>query len=132
MARDLRIILASRDVARTGELCLGLCRTLAARTRGAQDFLSSGLRSLITEMGLSTSGLLRQANGAWTTLDEQQARAVVTGATSFRQLQRAFLADLLELRSVPVNAAVDLGLIGRVYERSTITPSKSPAASYSS
>ena len=36
-----------------------------------------------------------------------------------RQLQRTFLAELLELRSIPVNAAVDLGMIARVYERLT-------------
>ena len=119
VARDLRVILAARDIARAGELCLGLCRTLAARVGGAQDVLSPGLRDLIAEMGSETADLLRRANGAWTTLDEEQAGAVIVNAESCRQLQRAFLAELLELRLVPVDAAVDLGMTGRMYERVT-------------
>jgi len=117
VARDLRVILAARDIARTGELCLGLCRTLSERAKGAQDVLSADLRIVIGEMGSETANVLLQANAAWTALDEQQAQAVMGNIEVCRQLQRTFLADLLELRSVPVNAAVDLGMIARAYER---------------
>jgi phosphate transport system protein len=119
VARDLRVILAARDVAHAGELCLGLCRGLAGRVGGAQDLLSTTLRSRIDDMGSSTVDLLRRANGAWVTLDVEQAASVLEAADTCRQLQRAFLAALLELRLAPVDAAVDLGMVGRVYERLT-------------
>ncbi len=119
VARDLRIILASRDIAQTGDLCMGLCLTLGTRVEFARDVLSSDMRDTVSVIGTETAGLLLQANGAWTTLDEGQSLAVVASARKCRQTQRDFVAALVRLQGVPVEAAVDLGMAARVYERLT-------------
>ena len=119
VARDLRMILASRDIAQTGDLCMGLCLTLGTRVEFARDVLSLEMRDMVSEIGAGTAGLLLQANGAWTTLDEGQSHAVVASARKCRQVQREFLAALVRLQGVPVEAAVDLGMAARVYERLT-------------
>jgi len=119
VARDLRIILASLRIAQVGELCLGLCRSLASRVGLSDDVLTPALRVLIGEMGSQTAALLEQANGAWIALDQDQARAVISSAERCRELQRRFLAELLSLEGVPVDAAVGLGMAARAYERLT-------------
>jgi phosphate transport system protein len=119
VARDLRMILAGRDIAQIGELCLGLCRTLATRSGSARDVLSGELCGLISEIGNQTTGLLREANAAWSVLDVDLAHGLVVRAEESRHTQREFLAQLVGLRGVPVDAAVDLGMAVRVYERLT-------------
>ena len=51
VARDLRVLLTARDVAQLGELCLGLCFTLARRANRVQQVLSDDLRAMILEVG---------------------------------------------------------------------------------
>lgn len=119
VARDLRVILASRDIAQIGQLCLGLCRTLATRAGRAQDVLTVELRMLVEQIGEDTAALLRRANGAWAGLDQIQATDVVACAAEARQVQWRFFAQLVGLQNVPVEAAVDLGMAVRVYERLT-------------
>jgi phosphate transport system protein len=119
VARDLRVILAARDIAQIGQLCLGLCRTLATRSGRAHDVLSSELRALIEEIGDETALLLSQANGAWAAMDKDESEGVISRAVKSRELQRRFFAELVGLRNVPVDAAVDLGMAVRVYERLT-------------
>lgn len=119
VASDLRMILASRDIAQIGELCLGLCRTLAGRSGSAHDVLSPRLRTLTEEIGAQTSGLLRQANQAWAVLAVEETGDLMMRAAESRHVQRAFYAELIGLRAMPVDAAVDLGMALRVYERLT-------------
>jgi phosphate transport system protein len=119
VARDLRIILASRDIAQIGDLCLGLDQTLAKRIVGARDVLSAQMRDTLFDIGSATSGLLLQANGAWTTLDVEQADSVAVAARDCRHSQRQFQAALVRLSDLPVDAAVNLGMVSRVYERLT-------------
>jgi phosphate transport system protein len=119
VARDLRLILASRDIAQIGDLCLGLSLTLGTRLKFARDVLSVEMCEMVSEIGGATASLLRQANGAWTTLDDGQSLKVVDSARRCRQSQRAFLAALVRLQGVPVEAGLDLGMAARVYERLT-------------
>jgi phosphate transport system protein len=119
VARDLRMILASRDIAEAARLCLGLCKGLAERVGCAREVLTPELRDMIAQMGTQTVDLLERAAGAWDALDEEQVKAVVTGANASRQVQRAFITALLELHVVPVEAGVDLGTTSRLYERLT-------------
>lgn len=119
VGRDLRVVLAALRIAQIADLCLGLSRTLGARVGRLEDVLTPELRSLATAIGEGTSTLLEDANGAWIVLDEDQAREVVAAAREARDLQRRFLAELLGLDGVPVDAAVDLGMAARVYERLT-------------
>lgn len=119
VARDLRIILSAHDITHTGALCLGLARTLARRAAPACAVLPVAMRDQVGDLGRATSALLRQANGAWTTLDAEQAWAVDGPAETVRTLHRDFLSQLVGLSGVPVDIAVDLGLTGRAYERLT-------------
>ena len=119
VARDLRVVLASLRIAQVAELCLGLSRTLAARVGQGNGALTAPLRTLTYQIGSGTAGLLEEANGAWIVLDDAQALDVVTGSEACRELQRRFLAELLGMSDVPVDAAVDLGMAARVYERLT-------------
>ena len=75
------------------------------------------LRTLAYEIGAETVGLLRRAAGAWSVLDEGLALEVIADAEPSRLLQRRFLAELLQLSGVPVESAVDLGMLARAYER---------------
>jgi phosphate transport system protein len=119
VARDLRMILASRDIAQIGDLCLGLDQTLARRMGGVRDVLSPGMRDRLVEIGSATSRLLLQANAAWTTIDEEQAGSVAEAARQCRQSQLDFLGAMVRLPDIPVDAAVDLGMVSRAYERLT-------------
>ena len=119
VGRDLRVVLAALRIAQIADLCLGLSRTLGARVGRGEDVLTPNLRALAMAIGEGTSTLLENANGAWIVLDEEQARSVVAAAGEARDLQRRFLAELLGLDGVPVDAAVDLGMAARVYERLT-------------
>jgi phosphate transport system protein len=119
VGRDLRVVLAALRIAQISDLCLGLSRTLGARVGRGHDVLTPNLRALASAIGEGTSSLLEDANGAWIVLDEDQARTVVAAAGEARDLQRRFLAELLGLDGVPVDAAVDLGMAARVYERLT-------------
>jgi phosphate transport system protein len=119
MARDLRVVLASLFIAQAADLCIGLARNLAGRVGSGDSVTTPTLRELSAEIGAQTVDLLRRANGAWTVLDEAQAVAVIQASGESRVLQRRFLAELLQLEHVPVEAAVDLGMEARAYERLT-------------
>jgi phosphate transport system protein len=119
VARDLRIILAGRDVAHTTALCLGLCQTLARRVICAEGVLSDELRRLIGATGRGAGGLLARAHGAWATLDEMQAYEVIEDAEKSRFVQRDLFAALLDLRDVPVETGLNLGLASRAFGRLT-------------
>jgi len=118
VGRDLRVVLAAYRIAQLSQLCAGLCRSLAERV-GVSAALTAGLLVLVRELGVGTATLLESANGAWIVLDAEQAAAVLAGAESSRQTQRRFLAELFALEGVAVEAAVDLGMVARVYERLT-------------
>ena len=119
VARDLRVILAARDIAVVATLCVGLGRTLATRVGPAKSFMSPEIRALIDQMGSESAELLRQANGAWQTLDDSQARAVMAGVGESRKAQSDFFTALVQLEDVPVEAAVDLGIAVQAYSRLT-------------
>jgi phosphate transport system protein len=119
VARDLRVVLASLFISQETGLCLGLVRTLASRVGPAEEVLTPVLRALSYEIGAETVELLRRDAAAWAVLDDDQAAAVVDAAARSRTLQRRFLGELLGLEDVRVDAAVDLGMIARAYERLT-------------
>ena len=119
LARDLRIVLASLFIAQSAGLCLGLVRTLASRPGTGTPVLTPTLRALAYEIGAETVELLGRAAGAWDVLDEERALAVIGDADGSRLLQRRFLAELFGLTGVPVEAAVELGMLARAYERLT-------------
>jgi phosphate transport system protein len=119
VARDLRVILAALRIAQVADLCFGLCASLATRIGSGVDVLTPPPRELLREIGAGTASLLAQAGRAWRVIDEGSAAAVVAGAEEHRELQRRFLTGLLDMHPVPMEAAVDLALVARVYERLT-------------
>ncbi|HVM66084.1 MAG TPA: hypothetical protein VMU14_14555 [Acidimicrobiales bacterium] len=119
VARDLRVVLAALFITQETGLCLGLLRALGTRSGLGDDVLTPALRALAYEIAAETVELLRRDAGAWAVLDADRAMRVVDGASPSRALQRQFLARLFELDDVPVEAAVELGVVARAYERLT-------------
>ena len=117
MARDLRVILATRDVTQIGLLCVGLCLTLSERVRRAAAALGPELCRLAMEVGAGTEGLMRQAEAAWVTLDPDLAGTVADKATEVRRLQREFITALIALGGQPMDSALDLAMVARAFER---------------
>lgn len=119
VARDLRLILAARDVAQIGLLCVGLCRTVASRVGAAGVVLTPALKDLVGEVGAVTASLLSRVATAWRVLDAEMAVEVIAAAEDARLLEMRFFAALLELTDVPMEAALDLGMSARAFERLT-------------
>ena len=74
VARDLRVILAARDVTQISLLCVGLTVTIAKRS-GALDRIPS-MRDEVALAGSRSSALLHMADAAWATLDTVTAGRV--------------------------------------------------------
>lgn len=119
VARDLRMVLAARDVTQIGVLCVGLSDALLRRAPGAQRVLTPDLCRLVGGVGDATAALLRQAGAAWMALDGATAAAVAEEAAGVRSAHLDFFAALLGLTGVPMDAALDLGMTARAYERLT-------------
>lgn len=117
MARDLRVILTSRDVAQIGLLCVGLCAALAARVERAAAALTPELRGLVGAVGSATEELFRRSDAAWAGLDVEVAAAVERAAAGVRGRQREFITALLDLDGVAMEAALDLAMVARAFER---------------
>lgn len=117
VARDLRIILATRDVAQIGLLCAGLCVALAGRAGGAARSLVSPITEIVIEVSAGTSGVLAMAAQAWSGLDDEAAVAVLGPLEEARMAQTRLVAALLDLEGVPMDAALDLAMATRAFER---------------
>lgn len=101
VARDLRVLLTARDVAQLGELCLGLCFTLARRASRVQHVLSDDVRAMILELGERVASLLSQANAAWSAIEPDEAEAVIASAGESRLVLRRLFAHLVGLIDFP-------------------------------
>lgn len=119
VARDLRLILAARDVAQIGLLCVGLGRAVASRVGPAGQILGPELSGKVAGVGRATSVLLAGAAAAWAGVDPLQARQVFAGAQDARILHVELLASLIKLDTVPMEAALDLSMAARAFERLT-------------
>ncbi len=117
VARDLRVVLAARDVTQVSLLCVGLALTLANRA-GALGRVPA-LREEVERAGSRTAALMRLADAAWATLDADTAGRVLSAAADTRSAQVDFLEALLTLNDAPLDAALDLGLVARAYDRLT-------------
>jgi phosphate transport system protein len=117
VARDLRTILASRDVTQIALLCAGLAAALGGRVRRVAGSLTDELCGLAGEVGTRTVDLLRAAEAAWAGLDLELASDVPAEATRVRRVQTEFITALLGLRGVAMESALDVALVARAYER---------------
>ena len=120
LARDLRLLMASLRIAHELDLSLGLAANIARRAgRLDSAVLTPRLRSLLYEMGGESADLLRRAGSAYRVLDEGLAMSVIESDGRVRDHHREFLKELFALRSASVEAAVELGIVARCYERLT-------------
>lgn len=117
VARDLRVILAARDITQLALLCVGLARTLADRVGAAVRVADRDLQERLLQAGRSAAALLRLADAAWTTLDGATADQVLEEAGPARASQNDFFGALLAQAGLPTDAAVDLGLAARALDR---------------
>lgn len=117
VARDLRVILASRDVTQLALLCVGLASTLAGRAGSAGRLPYPGLRERVEIAGGRTTALMRLADAAWAALDCDGASLVFSEAAPTRAAQVEFFRALLALTDVPVDVALDLGFSSRAFDR---------------
>jgi phosphate transport system protein len=117
VARDLRVILAARDVTQISQLCVGLATTLVSRIAAVRQVSDPTLKDLVRTVGSRTADLLQLAEAAWTTLDPGTAQEVLSESEGARRAQVDFLARLLGLTEIRVAAAVDLALTARAYDR---------------
>ncbi|MBV9660022.1 MAG: phosphate uptake regulator PhoU [Acidimicrobiales bacterium] len=117
VARDLRVVLAARDVSQIGLLCVGLSSTIGTRSTLAGTIASTGLAETMERVGQVTLDLLEEGRAAWSALDEDMAWSTLERVDGARQTRRHFFAELLKLNDVPIEAAMELGLAARVYDR---------------
>lgn len=117
MARDLRVILASRDVTQIGLLCVGLSDSLTPRMARAGSALGPDLVDLMRRIASDVYLLLREAEAAWASLDPDLASKVQWSSVQVRALQTDFLTSLLGLVGVPMESAIDLAMVCRALER---------------
>lgn len=117
VARDLRVILAARDVTQIGMLCLGLCATLADRAGRAAAMLHGDLCRTAGDVASGTERLLRDAEAAWAMLDLDTATSVIPAAAEARAAQDRLIAGLIALGGVAMEDAFDLALVARAFER---------------
>ena len=117
VARDLRVILASRDVTQLSLLCGGLALALGCRAGSAGRAAYPGLRERLEAAGARTTTLMRLADAAWSTLDGGGAARVIAEAVPTRAAQVEFFTSLLALTDVPIEVALDLGFSSRALDR---------------
>lgn len=117
MARDLRVILASRDVTQIGLLCVGLANTLQPRVQRTAASLQPDVKDLLARITEGTANLSKQAESAWVALDEVLAAGVEVSASAVRKLQTDFVSALVALTGVPMDVAIDLAMVARALER---------------
>lgn len=118
VARDLRLLLASLRVAHEVDLSGGLAAAIGRRIPHLDEAaVARRLRVLLADMGGEAGGLLEHAAHGYEVLDADLAGSVIASEGGVRESHRRFLRELFGLRDVPVESAVEMGVIARSYER---------------
>jgi phosphate transport system protein len=118
VARDLRFLMSTLRVAmeveRSGDLVASVGRRVGTLDAAA---LTPTVRLLLAEMGSRATAMFRSAAAAYATLDADRARALAAEDDAMDDLHRRLLRELFGATSHAVGSVVELGLIGRFYER---------------
>lgn len=118
VGRDLRFLLASLRIAQELELCAGLVGSIARRVgRIDNSVLTPAIASVVQDMGTSAGGMLKRAVGGYAVLDGSVRAGLSDDADLTAELHRRLLSALFCIEGVAVEPAVELGLVGRFYER---------------
>jgi phosphate transport system protein len=121
MATDLRAIVTAvrmiAEIERSGDLVVNIAKA-SRRLFGVP--LSARLRGLISQMGEEATRLFRLAIDAYVDCDEGMAAALDDLDDRLDGLQTEFVQEIFlwhNTGGIPVQAAVQLALIARYYER---------------
>lgn len=118
VARDLRFVLAALRIAQEVERCGDLVASIARRAgRIDPTVLTPEIRSIVYEMGAEGVGMFRSAARAFEVCDPEAAPRLEEWDDTMDDLHRRMLRTVFALGDVPVESAVELGLIARFYER---------------
>lgn len=118
VGRDLRFLLASLRIAQELELCSGLVRSVACRVgRVDGSVLTPPIASLVGDMGLSATSMLRRAVAGYAVLDDAASSVMPHEVDLMAELHRRLLGALFRIDGIAVEPAVELGLVARFYER---------------
>jgi phosphate transport system protein len=118
VGRDLRFLTGSlrigQAVERTGDLVASIgFRAILVRPYTSDPALAETVRQL----GHGAAEMLRGAASAYAVLDEAMAEDVARRDDAIDLLHRSLIRSVYEMERLPIEAAVELGLVGRFYER---------------
>ena len=119
VASDLRLLVTSlrmvADIERAGDLALHVAKV--ARRRYPASAIPAGLRSTILEMGQVAERIMTKAGDVIARRDVELARELETDDDAMDDLHRKLFSVILDNWQGGVEAAIDVTLVGRYYER---------------
>jgi phosphate transport system protein len=118
VGRDLRFLTASLRIGQATERAGDLVTSIGFRAELLRPYLGqAALGPLIRELGLGAAGMLRGAASAYAVLDESLAEEVTARDDAIDELHHRLVRAIYDLEGVPLEPAVELGLVARFYER---------------
>lgn len=120
VATDLRMLLSTRaltaDIERMGDLALHVAKI--ARLRFPEPAVPAEARDIVAQMGEVAKSLVHQAADVVEGHDVELAEAIEAEDDSMDALRRALFIRVLSSRwQHGIEAAIDMTLLGRYYER---------------
>lgn len=118
VGRDLRFLTGSLRIGQAIERAGDLVSSIGFRLDLLRPYASAPvLASTVRGLGQGGAGMLRGAASAYAVLDEALAEEVAARDDAIDDLHRELIRSVYDLKGVPLEAAVELGLVGRFFER---------------
>ena len=118
VGRDLRFLTGSLRIAQAVERAGDLVASIGFRADLLRPYASlPELAVLVRGLGRGGADMLRGAASAYAVLDEALAEEVAEQDDAVDALHHQFIRALYDLEGVPTEPVVELGLVGRFYER---------------
>lgn len=120
VATDLRIVVTAlqmaMDLERMGDLAAHIAKV--ARMRYPQQVIPQAIRPIILDMAIIAERVVTKAGSAIATRDVERAHELETDDDGMDKLHRQLFRELLDPDwSDGIEAAIDVTLLGRYYER---------------
>lgn len=118
VAKDVRFLIASLRIAQEAERSGDLVASVGRRVPSfAPAELDPAVRALLYELGAETAAVVDGAVRAYRVLDENVAAEVIAQDDGVDDLHRRLTHELFATSGARAGFLVELGLIGRFYER---------------